>query len=386
MLMKQIIKWSGGKESELSIIHQYAPSNFNNYYEPFVGGGSVFLSFNDAKQLFINDKSAEMFELYKNIKENNSNFFYWLTKLDSWWCYLYECLINEESRDKSISNIYRMRNNSENEDEVSQHIIKFIGHTILNGQSDLFKFNIGDDNYDNLNSISVSTFYSSILSALKRKFKFIDEGVKDKKCFMRKDICNISVTAIMGSFYMAMRELFNMSNEVKELSPSLYSAIWVFIRNYSYNGMFRYSKNGKFNVPYRGQSYNAKLLKNKIDFYQSNEMKELMSKTEISNLDFEEFLNRDLNENDFVFLDPPYDTTFSTYETNEFSRDDHIRLANCLYNMKAKWMMVIKETDFIRELYDNKDGINIIQFGKKYKVNFKNRNDKNVVHLVIKNY
>lgn len=41
-----IIKWAGGKESELDIIHRYAPESFDTFYEPFVGGGSVFMSFN----------------------------------------------------------------------------------------------------------------------------------------------------------------------------------------------------------------------------------------------------------------------------------------------------------------------------------------------------
>ena len=33
---------------------------------------------------------------------------------------------------------------------------------------------------------------------------------------------------------------------------------------------------------------------------------------------------------DFIFLDPPYDTEFSTYAKNEFGKEDQIRLANFL--------------------------------------------------------
>lgn len=41
--------------------------------------------------------------------------------------------------------------------------------------------------------------------------------------------------------------------------------------------------------------------------------------TLIYNLDFEEFLNLfNLNKNDFIFLDPPYDSEFSTYDNNSF--------------------------------------------------------------------
>jgi DNA adenine methylase len=48
-------------------------------------------------------------------------------------------------------------------------------------------------------------------------------------------------------------------------------------------------------------------------------------------------------------------------------------------------MMVIKNTDFIYELY-NKKGINISSFNKKYLVSFQNRNDKKAEHLIITNY
>jgi DNA adenine methylase len=48
-------------------------------------------------------------------------------------------------------------------------------------------------------------------------------------------------------------------------------------------------------------------------------------------------------------------------------------------------MMIIKNTDFIFNLYDQK-GLNINSFDKKYLVSFMNRNDKDVEHLIITNY
>ena len=92
------------------------------------------------------------------------------------------------------------------------------------------------------------------------------------------------------------------------------------------------------------------------------------------------------NEQDFVFLDPPYDSEFSTYAQNAFTKEDQERLADYMINeCKAKWMMIIKYTDFIFGLY-NKPGINICTFDKEYLVSFMNRNDKKVTHLLITNY
>ena len=54
-------------------------------------------------------------------------------------------------------------------------------------------------------------------------------------------------------------------------------------------------------------------------------------------------------------------------------------------NTKAKFMLIIKNTDFIYNLYNVK-GLYIKSFDKKYLVSIKNRNDTNVEHLIITNY
>ena len=40
------VKWAGGKSQLLNDLDTYIPNNFNNYFEPFLGGGVFFLSFN----------------------------------------------------------------------------------------------------------------------------------------------------------------------------------------------------------------------------------------------------------------------------------------------------------------------------------------------------
>lgn len=52
---------------------------------------------------------------------------------------------------------------------------------------------------------------------------------------------------------------------------------------------------------------------------------------------------------------------------------------------EAKWMLIIKHTDFIYNLYDHQ-GINIRAFDKEYLVSFMNRNNKKATHLLITNY
>ena len=101
-------------------------------------------------------------------------------------------------------------------------------------------------------------------------------------------------------------------------------------------------------------------------------------------MDFEKFLNLNPPKaNDFIFLDPPYDSAFSTYANNIFEDTDHIRLANFCKETKANFMLIIKNTDFIYNLYKD---FYIRSFDKKYIVSFQNRNDKDAEHLLITNY
>lgn len=184
---------------------------------------------------------------------------------------------------------------------------------------------------------------------------------------------------------MNYRFLYNQKS--LKSNDQLYSALFLFIRNYAYSGMFRYSASGDFNVPYGGIAYNSKTMKKKLEYYRSKPVQDHFHSTEIFNLDFEQFLRETSpGESDFIFLDPPYDSEFSTYAQNDFTKADQERLANYMIDeCKAKWMLIIKNTDFIFNLY-NKPGIKIQSFEKNYTVSFMNRNDKKVTHLLITNY
>ena len=61
-----------------------------------------------------------------------------------------------------------------------------------------------------------------------------------------------------------------------------------------------------------------------IEYLKSEPLLELLSTTNIVNEDFQDFFNfYEPTENDFIFLDPPYDTEFNTYAQNDFAKSDH---------------------------------------------------------------
>jgi DNA adenine methylase len=150
--------------------------------------------------------------------------------------------------------------------------------------------------------------------------------------------------------------------------------------------MFRFNKKGKFNIPYGGISYNRKNFRQKVTKIFSDDVIALFKNTQCSNQDFEVFLKSiEMKHDDFIFLDPPYDSEFSEYDQNSFTKNDQQRLANLLLSLPAKWMVVIKETPYIRQLYTT-PSINIKAFEKSYSYNMRGRNKRAAQHLIITNY
>jgi DNA adenine methylase len=67
--MEPFVKWAGGKRQLLIEIKQRMPIKFNSYYEPFVGGGALFMSLSHKKTI-ISDVSSELVLAYKVIVNN----------------------------------------------------------------------------------------------------------------------------------------------------------------------------------------------------------------------------------------------------------------------------------------------------------------------------
>lgn len=377
--MNPIIKWAGGKEKELPYIKENLPSNIKRYIEPFIGGGAVYFNLN-VKKSIINDKSEELINLYRCIKNNDKEFFCNLKAIYKNWTLL-ESVVEKNSIE--LLKIYRdyctdLNNNSESKniktkfnDKIYAFVIKHAEE--FNGilSSD---FNIEIDNF--INEIA-----KNLISKMNRMFKI----EKQRKLMNEKDTLDNIECAFKSAFYMHFRHLYNETEKLN-INMSFYTAIFYFIREFCYASMFRYNKNGKFNVPYGGISYNRKEFIKKIEYIDSKKIKEYMEQTQIYCDDFEVFLKEVKPERgDFIFLDPPYDTEFSTYAKNEFAKKDQVRLCEYLKNTKASIMLIIKNTEFIYNLYNTKE-FKIKTFDKKYLVSFQNRNDKNVEHLLITNY
>ena len=75
------VKWAGGKRQLLSQIKERMPEKYNDYYEPFVGGGEVTFELLPANAL-INDINKALINAYKQIGNAPEAFLKAVNKLD----------------------------------------------------------------------------------------------------------------------------------------------------------------------------------------------------------------------------------------------------------------------------------------------------------------
>jgi len=371
--MNTLLKWPGGKSRELRHIKPKMPERFRNYIEPFFGGGALYFSLEEnVNHMIINDLSSELISFYKCIKNNDNNFFDTIRSINEKWN-----LINEISHllFNDFERLYReYTNDIITYEEYKERIME-----IINNNNNFFQ-----DLVLTFHESSFDSIYHHMEMNIKRKPKYMRKQEEKNGVLNREDLIKNFETALKSGYYGYIRQLYN--TPVNTFEIGIESAVFYFIREYCYSSMFRYNSNGEFNVPYGGMSYNNKIFSRKIDYISTDLVRNRLNRTDILNLDFEDFLNSvSLSEEDFIFLDPPYDSVFSTYAENIFGEVEHRRLADFLSNTNAMFMLVIKSTPLIESLYRD-TSYWIYDFENEYLVSFKDRNNKNSQHLLITNY
>jgi len=259
--MKPIIKWSGGKRTELDYIKKFLPEDFDLFIEPFVGGGAVYFNLYPKKAI-ISDTHKDLINFYKQIKFGHQKLIY--------------------------------------------------------------------------------------------------------------DLCNLHPPT--EEEYYIVRDKITPKNNIEK------AFIFYYLRKTAFRGMLRYNSKGHFNIPF-GRYKN-------VDFSNILDKKYhvLLKRTKILNQDFRKIFKTYNDNKNFVFLDPPYDSTFKKYGANDFTKKNHKDLANLFKTTKNKCMLIISDTPFIRELYKK-----YIKFEYPKKYAFKIYNNRvnskiNKTHLIITNY
>jgi DNA adenine methylase len=240
------VKWAGGKTQLLSALNKHVPSSFNQYFEPFLGGGAMFF--------FLSSKNLQFTSYLSDINED---------------------LINAYKVVKS---------------KVEQLI------ALLRYHETEYKKSPYEYYYELRANIKPS------LTEVERAAKFI---TLNKTC---------------------------------------------------YNGLYRVNSRGIFNVP-MGR-YKSPVI------CDSTNLKKVSialrdSRAELHTSDYNDILLKEAGEDDFIYLDPPYNPVsytayFTHYTHSGFTKKDQEELSRVfgiLSDRKCKVLLSNSNTPFIRNLY-----------------------------------
>ncbi|UKB81032.1 DNA adenine methylase [Chryseobacterium sp. MEBOG07] len=178
-----------------------------------------------------------------------------------------------------------------------------------------------------------------------------------------------------SEFYYDLRQ-----KNPEELSNNYRAARLIYLNKTCFNGLYRVNKKGQFNVPYgKGNS----------NFLNKNNLKsasEFLSNTEIINDDYINILQNYAENNDFIFLDPPYHpvgkhSDFKRYTKDFFYVEDQIKLKNefdRLVNLGCNVLLTNSDHEFILDLYSDYE-IKIIETKRMISSNAKTRKGKDII-------
>ena len=83
--MKPLFIWAGGKTKVLKHYAPFMPSSFETYYEPFFGGGAMFVHVMNTyqpKNVVINDINDDVVNIYRSIRNDYDEFVLRLNELE----------------------------------------------------------------------------------------------------------------------------------------------------------------------------------------------------------------------------------------------------------------------------------------------------------------
>lgn len=300
---KPFLKWVGGKTQIIKDILQEFPIDMDNYYEIFLGGGSILIGILSLqkegiikikKKIYAYDYNKQLIYLYKHIQRTPKKFLNTIIKL-----------INE--------------------------------------------------------------YYAISGNEINRKPDTLEKGLTSQE-----------------SYYYWIRKQYNSMNEEENCSL-LGSAYFLFLNKICFRGVYRLSKNKKFNVPYGHYSNPSIIEKSHI-----KNISKLIQHVEFVNLSFEESL-KNIKIQDYVFLDPPYvllnSKSFVSYTSGGFGKEMHDKLFNMLYELKKqniKWMMTNSSAEYVIKSFDD-NKYNVKKILCRRAINSKNPESK-VNELIIKSY
>jgi len=186
-------------------------------------------------------------------------------------------------------------------------------------------------------------------------------------------------------FYYDIRNKDRNKKTFDRLSNYTKAARTIYLNKACFNGLYRVNSKNQFNVPF-GK-------KTKVNTYDGGNLITVsnyltMNDVKILSVDFEEAV-KDAKKGDFIYLDPPYDSdtsTFNSYTEDGFGKEAQIRLAKVYKELDKRGCYVMlsnHNTSLVNDLYKD---YNLHLIEAKRNINSKGEKRGKVEELIITNY
>lgn len=278
-----------------------------------------------------------------------------------------------------------MERTPDNIEEIKRYIEPFIGAGAV-----FFEF-IKHDTFEEYIINDINTRLVNLYITIRDNIEeLIDELTKIKnEYFSREDIED------KEAYFYDRRKEFNTT---KEMSVRL-AALFIFLNKTCFNGLYRENSSGDYNVPF-GKAKNPSM----FEEAQLREINKLLNirnidgdfRVKIYNRSFEE-LEGYIDENTFVYLDPPYRPVtaggFNTYNKSSFNDEDQKRLAKFYKEMHQRGTKLMlsnsdpknldEEDNFFDELYSE---FNIERVNANRMINSNGKGRGSITEILVYNY
>ena len=183
------------------------------------------------------------------------------------------------------------------------------------------------------------------------------------------------------SYYYWLRYRFN--TEFTNGKESIdYSALFVVLNKLCFRGVYREGPNG-FNVPFEK---NRKSVPEIINKEHLDKVSELIKDVEFRTCSFESSSIMNVQDGDFVYLDPPYapenDKSFVGYTKDGFTLENHKKLFGIIKNFASDKKKFALSNHKVKLITDNFSSFNIDEFEVKRRCNSKNPESKTIEVIV----
>ena len=327
--MEALTKWIGSKGKYLEEILPLIPRDAKRYYEPFVGGGSMFLAMPEMERYIIGQPCKELMTLYREAQQAEPDFMGHLRNFNAAWKNIAkQC----QKHSADLRKLYADFPEGKNYDYLEYvHTLNPLLEQI---------------SYD---AVFPANYGQKVLFEMEKRHHFTTRKTQSigHKLKTHEALDKFILTSQKAAVYEYLMELFNLGG----MNRALKSAVLLFLLEFSSNGQYALDEEGEFRPSYGGSLQNDRSLDRVINLIEGPEFRERMAKTEFHALDFYNLIRKIRPQSeDFFLIDPPIGRLERKVGAHTFSTADLDGVVNQLRFCKGRWMLLIKKIDMNSDL------------------------------------